>query len=177
MDKKDEKAFELYKQFVELGKYEVLHAMDRFYNTSKLHLTILGGMAILVSYSVAEHQPIAFILSLMAAVFGIYNAYMWLGIITSSASWEGRWFFNAGKIEQTDAFREQTSLHLFEDDEDFPGISNKYILNKMENKKNNKGNSARFYRSFAKSLIFFYLIFILFAIFYKFSSIDRIGWF
>ncbi len=78
-DKKVGKIFELYKEFIELGKYEVLHGMNRFYNTARLHLSILAGMAALVSYAVYYHQPIAFILSIMSSVFGVYNAYMWLG--------------------------------------------------------------------------------------------------
>lgn len=160
----ENKVFDWYKEVIELGKFEVQNTRIGFYETSKLHLSIVAGMLVLASYAITAKEPIILILAFMVSIFGVFNAVRWNGLINSSVNWEGRWYSTASEIEKSEQFIKKVGL------DNIKAWSHEEVTSKLKPDEKSKGKTPKFYKSFVISLIAFYTVFAFGLCIYSYSK-------
>jgi len=110
MSSHPEKAFDWYISLVELGNFEVEHGRERFYETLKIHIAIVGGILAVASYAVVNEEFIILILGAIVGAFGAVNVGFWRDQIEASSRWESRWRQTVAAIEETPEFRSAVGM-------------------------------------------------------------------
>ncbi len=152
MPEKQDKVFEWYKTLIELGKFEVQHARQRFFDISKLHIAISGTILALDSYSLARNEPRIFWLATLVSLFGVFNAIAWWKQVEAASVWEARWYSSAATIENSREFRRVVGV------DNLQVWSHPDVLEKLKPDAKKTGASPKVYKVFVASLVIFYFV-------------------
>lgn len=144
------KAFEWYRALLELGRFEVQHARQRFFDITKLHLAVSGAILALDSFALTKNEASILGLAALVSLFGIVNALAWWRQIESASVWEARWYLSAAALEKSREFRREVGV------DNLDVWSHPDVQQKLPPDIKKSGASPRVYKTFVVSLVIFY---------------------